>query len=106
MAELLIAVVRKPFVEPVIDALVTDGHRVTGLKSVGGLLKEESQTLLLAVDEDRRQAVLDIFARLCAAEDVDVPPFVRQRLVDWRATRVRHAGATIMIVPITEIVRT
>jgi len=106
MSLLMIAVVREPFVEPVLDALLKDGHRVTGLRSFGGFLKEDSRTLLLAVEDAKRQAVIDIFTRVGIAEDVEVPLFVSERLSDWRASTVHHAGATIFVVPLSEIIRT
>ena len=106
MSELLIAVVRETNVDAVVDALVADGHRVTGLQSFGGFLREDSRTLLVAVEPDERPAVLEIFARLCRGTEVEVPLFTRERLKDWRAATVHHAGATIFIVPLAGTVRT
>lgn len=106
MSELLVAVVRKGHVDGVIEALVAEGHRVTGLSSFGGFLREESRTLFLAVKEEDRQAIIDIFARECAGADVEVPLFVSERLSDWRAATVHHAGATIFVLPLSAIVRT
>ena len=106
MSELLIAVVRETHVDAVLDALVADGHRVTGVHSFGGFLREDSRTLFVAVEQDQRQAVLDIFARLCAGTEVEVPLFTSERLKDWRAATVHHAGATIFIVPLAGIIRT
>lgn len=106
MSELLIAVVRKGQVDGVIEALVAEGHRVTGLHSFGGFLREDSRTLLLAVDEADRQAVVDIFERECAGAEVEVPLFVSERLSDWRAQTVHHAGATIFVLPLAAVVRT
>jgi uncharacterized protein YaaQ len=106
MNELLVAVVRKGHVDGVLEALVAAGHRVTGLSSFGGFLREDSRTLFLAVNESDRQAVIDIFARECAGADVEVPLFVSERLSDWRDQTVHHAGATIFVLPLTALVRT
>jgi uncharacterized protein YaaQ len=106
MNELLIAVVRESQAEAVIDALVDAGHRVTGIPSFGGFLREGSRTLFLAVDESDRQSVVDIFARECSGAEVEVPLFVRERLTDWHGERVHHAGATIFILSLNAIVRT
>jgi uncharacterized protein YaaQ len=106
MSELLIAVVRETHVDAVLHALVADGHRVTGLPSFGGFLREDSRTLFVAIEQDQRQTVLEIFGRLCAGTEVEVPLYLRERLTDWRSTTVHHAGATIFIVPLAAVVRT
>jgi len=106
MSQLLIAVVREHHVDAAIEALVAAGHRVTGLRSFGGFLREDSRTLVLAVEDERVQGVLDIFQRTCEGEEVEVPLVLMERLRDWREATVQHAGATIFIVPLNGIVRT
>ena len=106
MSELLIAVVRETHVDAVLEALVAGGHRVTGMPSFGGFLREDSRTLFVAIEQDQREAVVEIFARLCAGAEVEVPLFLRERLADWRLTTVHHAGATIFIVPLAGVIRT
>ena len=106
MSQLLIAVVREHHVDAALDALVESGQRVTGFHSFGGFLREDSRALMLAVEDDRLQGVLDIFQRTCKGEEVEVPLVLMERLKDWRAATVQHAGATIFIVPLSGIVRT
>jgi uncharacterized protein YaaQ len=106
VTKLLVAVVREPYVDPVLEALIAEGHRVTGLRSFGGFLREDNRTLVLAVEDSQRQEVIDIFARVCVSGEVEVPLFVSERLSDWREATVRHAGATIFVLPLEEIIRT
>jgi uncharacterized protein YaaQ len=106
MSQLLIAVVRANHVDAAIDALVEAGYRVTGLQSFGGFLREDSRTLMLAVEDDRVQQALDVFQRTCEGEEVEIPLVLMERLRDWREATVQHAGATIFIVPLSGIVRT
>lgn len=106
MSELLIAVVRDVHVDPVLEALTDAGHRATGLRSFGGFFRHDSSTLLIAVEEAQRQDVIDIFERICVGEEVEVPLFLQERIQDWRAVTVQHAGATIFIVPLSGVVRT
>jgi uncharacterized protein YaaQ len=105
MSKLLVAVVREVNVDPLLAALIADGRRVTVVPSYGGFLREDSRCLLLAVADDQVANVLEIFGRM-SGEDVEVPLFVRERLVDWRATTVHYAGATIFILPLDGIVQT
>jgi uncharacterized protein YaaQ len=105
MSKLLVAVVRETNVDPLLAALIADGRRVTVLPSFGGFLREGSRTLLIAVPDEEKDGVLAVFSHT-QGEEVEVPLFVRERLVDWRSTTVHYAGATIFIVPIDEIVQT
>ena len=106
MSELLVAVVRDIHVDPVLEALTDAGHRATGVRSFGGFFRQDSSTLFVAVEDDERQDVIDIFERICTGEEVEVPLFLQDRIQDWRAATVQYAGATIFIVPLAGIVRT
>jgi uncharacterized protein YaaQ len=106
MSELLIAVVRESQADAVLQALTDEGHRVTVLKSFGGFLRQDSSTMLLAIEEGQRDEVVEIFERHASGEEVAVPLFLQERLDDWRAKTVTHAGATIFIVSLAGVVRT
>jgi uncharacterized protein YaaQ len=105
MSKLLIAVVREPNVDPLLDRLIAAGQRVTVVTSFGGFLRADSKTLVLAVEDDELDRVIDVFSQT-RGEEVEVPLVVTERLVDWRAATVHHAGATIFILPLERIVRT
>jgi uncharacterized protein YaaQ len=105
MSKLLAAVVREVNADQLVATLVADGRRVTVVPSFGGFLREASRILILAVRDDELPAVLDVFSRT-KGEEVEVPLFVRERLVDWRASTVHYAGATIFVLPLDDVVRT
>lgn len=106
MSLLLVAVVRDNHVDGAVDALHEAGHRATIVPSIGGFLREQNSTLLVAIEDEQEAAVLDVFARSCPGEEVEVPLVLLGRLKDWRASVVQHAGATIFIVPLKGITRT
>ena len=106
MSELLVAVVRNDHVDSALEALHQAGQRATVVPSMGGFLRETNSTLLVAIEDDQEAAVLDIFARTCLGEEVEVPLVLLERLKDWRETVVQHAGATIFIIPLKGITRT
>lgn len=57
--KLILAVVRDIDSEPVIQALLEGGYRVTRLASTGGFLRRGSVTLMIGVEEGQEQAVID-----------------------------------------------
>jgi uncharacterized protein YaaQ len=105
MSKLLVAVVREPNLDPLLAGLISRGHRATVIQSMGGFLRDANHTILVAVEEDDLGGALDVFSQATGAE-VEVPLFVSERLVDWRAPTVQYAGATIFIVNLEGIVRT
>jgi uncharacterized protein YaaQ len=51
--KLIIAIIRDSDNEPVSQALVNAGFRVTRIASTGGFLRRGSSTLMIGTDEDR-----------------------------------------------------
>ncbi|MBN1963198.1 MAG: cyclic-di-AMP receptor [Anaerolineae bacterium] len=64
--KLIIAIVRDVDAGPVIERLVSDGHRVTRVASTGGFLRRGNATLLIGVEEERVDPVIDILRDTCA----------------------------------------
>lgn len=106
MSLLLVAVVRDDHVDGALDALHEANHRATVLHSMGGFLRQDNSTLLVAIEDHQEAEVVEIFERTCQGEEVEVPLVLLERLKDWRASVVQHAGATIFVVPLKGIVRT
>ncbi|HUG29309.1 MAG TPA: cyclic-di-AMP receptor [Candidatus Limnocylindria bacterium] len=105
MSQLLIAIVREQDAEGALEALVAEGHRVTGFRTFGGFLRENNRTLMVAVDDANSQGVIDIFERTCHGGEVEVPLVLMDRLKDWQAATVVHAGATIFVVSLADVIR-
>jgi uncharacterized protein YaaQ len=64
--KLVITIVRDVDAGPVIEQLVTHGHRVTRVASTGGFLRRGNVTLLIGVEEQQVQAVIDILRDTCS----------------------------------------
>lgn len=58
--KLILAVVRDIDSEPVIQALLEAGYRVTRLASTGGFLRRGNMTLMVGVEEGQEQAIIDL----------------------------------------------
>lgn len=106
MERLLVVVVQATDAEGVVDALTGEGFRVTWLRSVGGFLKKDNATVLVAVDGDEayRQA-LAVIERRSSGRDVELPLVLLGRLEDWKESIVHQAGAIVFVVPLEDIVR-
>jgi uncharacterized protein YaaQ len=61
--KLILAVVRDIDSEPVIQALLEAGYRVTRLASTGGFLRRGNMTLMIGVEEGQEQAVIDLMRK-------------------------------------------
>ena len=64
--KLVIAIVRDIDAGPVIDELVTQGHRVTRVASTGGFLRRGNVTLLIGTEEENVDNVIDVFRNTCS----------------------------------------
>jgi len=104
--KLLIAFVHVFDVEAVSEDLRGGGHRFTRIPSIGGFLGEDSATFVLAVEDDRVADVLTAFERSSEARDVEIPLHLQGRLEDWKASTVRHGGATVLIGELERVVQT
>ena len=67
--KLVLAIIRSIDAGPVIDALVTQGYRVTRVASTGGFLRRGSVTLLIGVEEAQVDPVIDILRDSCSPPD-------------------------------------
>jgi uncharacterized protein YaaQ len=105
MPKLLIAIVHHDDAEAVDETLRADGHRFTRIPTVGGFLGEPNETLLLAVDDDRVEAVIADLDRACSPREIEIPLVLLEHLRDWEARTVEHGGATVLIADLDRIVR-
>jgi uncharacterized protein YaaQ len=105
MSKLLIAFVHHDDAEPAAEALRAARHRFTVLPSVGGFLGTDNATFVFGVEDEAEREVIEIFERVCHGREVDVPLVLLERLADWHATTVAHAGATILVADLARIVR-
>jgi uncharacterized protein YaaQ len=64
--KLIIAIVHDIDAGPVIEELITDGHRVTRVASTGGFLRRGNVTLLIGTEEGQVQPVIDLLRDTCS----------------------------------------
>jgi len=63
--KMVMAVVPKAEASAVIDALVAIGHTATFAEARGGVLRQASQALFIAVEDDDLDKVLNVIRRDC-----------------------------------------
>jgi len=97
VAKLVLAILHQLDAENVVTALEEAGHRLTRISSIGGFLGIENVTLLLAVDDDKVEAVVAVIERYSSSREMELPLVVQGRLQDELPSLVRHGGATILI---------
>jgi uncharacterized protein YaaQ len=69
--KLIIAIVRDIDAGPVIEELITHGHRVTRVASTGGFLRRGNVTLLIGTEEGQVQPVIDLLRDTCSPPEPD-----------------------------------
>jgi len=69
--KLIIAIVHDIDAGPVIEELITHGHRVTRVASTGGFLRRGNVTLLIGTEEGQVQPVIDLLRDTCSPPEPD-----------------------------------
>lgn len=105
VAKLLIAIVHRADADLVADRLRGDGHRFTRIPTVGGFLGEENATFMLAAEDERVDAIVEVFEDAAHGRELEVPLVLLERLADWQARTVSHGGATILVADLERIIR-
>jgi uncharacterized protein YaaQ len=103
MQKLLIVVLHQQDAEQVVTSLEDAGHRLTQIPSVGGFLRLDNVTLLLALEEAAVDSAIAVIERHCSSRDLELPLVVSGRLKDELPGLVRHGGATIMVVDLDRL---
>jgi uncharacterized protein YaaQ len=67
--KLLVAILRLRDTESVIAALIEADFGVTHIASTGGFLRQGNATLLIATEEDRIQAAMDVIREAASPPD-------------------------------------
>ena len=103
--KLLLAIVQASDADRAAARLRADGHRFTRLGSTGGFLETTNATLILAVEDEKVPAVIEVFRDTCSGREVEVPLVLTERLKDWQERLVHYAGATILVLDLAEMIR-
>jgi uncharacterized protein YaaQ len=67
--KLIIAIVHDVDAGPVIEELITHGHRVTRVASTGGFLRRGNVTLLIGAEKQHVEPVIEILRDTCTAPE-------------------------------------
>lgn len=105
MSKLLLAIVHNLDAEHVIEAMEEQDHRVTVIPTMGGFLRTDNSTLLIAAEDDKVPEILQIIEAHCSSRDVEPPLVVVGRLKDALPRIVRHGGATVLVADLESIVK-
>jgi len=62
---MIMAIVQNIDADPVIEALVGAGHRVTRVATTGGFFRQGNTTFLTGVDDDQVEPIIDILRQYC-----------------------------------------
>lgn len=64
--KLIVAILRDEDSEPVSQALISEGFRVTRIASTGGFLRRGSTTMMIGVEDDKVNEAIDLMRENCA----------------------------------------
>jgi len=105
VSKLLLAIVHNLDAEHVVEAMEEQDHRVTVIPTMGGFLRADNSTLLIAAEDEAVPEILEIIKTHCSSRDVEPPLVVVGRLKDALPRIVRHGGATVLIGDLDAIVK-
>ncbi len=107
--KLLFAIVHHEDAGSLVDALLDQEHRATRLQSSGGFLKQSNATIMLAVEDEKVEAVLAIIRESCHSRSQVVnpmPPIMEPgEFFMPFPLEVEVGGATVFVVPIERFER-
>jgi uncharacterized protein YaaQ len=72
--KLVLAVVQHQDAGELIDALTSQGHRITRISSQGGFLREGNVTLMMAVEDDQVNPIIRSIREHCSTRTRYVSP--------------------------------
>lgn len=101
----LVIIVQADDAEPACVALRDAGYRFTRLASTGGYLGTPNLTLIMAVEDERVEAVMSILRETCKNRDIEVPLVLPGRLRDWQDAVVNYAGAMVIVTDAVDVIR-
>jgi uncharacterized protein YaaQ len=100
---LVLAIVEDEDAHTVVDALTTEGFRVTRLSGAGGFLRRGNATLLMGTEARRVPQVLALLERVCAARTELSLPMAMEFLAGSplaAPVEVRVGGATVFVLEV------
>jgi len=67
--KMIVAIIRDSDNEPVSNALVQDGYRVTRIASTGGFLRRGNSTLMIGVEDEKVEDAIELIKKSSSPPD-------------------------------------
>lgn len=107
--KLFIAVIHNRDKNKVVDDLVRDGYKFTIIGSTGGFLREGNTTFLIGVQEEEKEALMNIIQRNCQVREqvVNVLPPEATQVGSFvpNPVKVPVGGAIVFVLDVEEFAR-
>ncbi len=107
--KLIVAIVQQEDLRELLDHLLSKGHKITKLKSIGGFLEVSNIVLLMAVEEEKMEDVLGIIHEHAHSREryVETLPF---NLIEGISgfslpVKVTVGGAQVFIIDIERYIK-
>ena len=105
----IVSVVNKDDALPLVDVLVTNGHRVTTFKTAGGFLRKENVTIFTGVEDEKVEDIVQLIQNNCHTRIQHVgslPPLMESGESYVLATEeVEVGGAVIFVLDVAQFLR-
>ncbi|GIV02370.1 MAG: hypothetical protein D6724_01450 [Armatimonadetes bacterium] len=107
--KLFIAVIHNRDKNKVVDDLVRDGYKFTIIGSTGGFLREGNTTFLIGVQEEEKDALMNIIQRNCQVREqvVNVLPPEASQVGSFvpNPVKVPVGGAIVFVLDVEQFAR-
>ncbi len=107
--KLIIAIVQDEDASRLVSALMNDGYSATKLATTGGFLRSGNTTLLIGVDDDRKDGCLAIIEKLCKSRrQIATSPITAGGAVGMYAhmpIEVTVGGATVFVMDVAQFAK-
>jgi uncharacterized protein YaaQ len=101
--KMVLAIVQADDVNPISDALVNAGHRVTRIATTGVWLRRENATLLMGVEDGQVDEVLGILRKTGQRRSVMMSmPMDTNGVMNAEVFNVEIGGAIVFVLNVTQ----
>lgn len=103
--KLIVCIVDDMDIHALLDALSEGGYQATKLSSSGGFLKRGNTTLLIGVENEKKETVLEIIKKVCKPRKQMVPMspmLTAEEAIIPVDVMVHMGGATVFIVDVEQ----
>ena len=106
--KLLIGIVNNDDANELLNEMTKASFQATKLSTSGGFLKTGNVTFLVGVEEERVEALIDMFRSCCSRRTQMVPtapPFIGEGFLSAAPVEVTIGGATIFVIDMEKFLK-